>query len=104
VAADLTLPSLTTEYVQVAVQAQMNGEPYDPTGDTVQFAFVPGSGYPVMWYAGSWTTNVQGNFLAQCLVGPTGTVQLVPSTYTVWCEITDNPEVPVRPVGSLQIT
>lgn len=105
--ADTTVSSLSTEYVQVPIQAVVNGAPYDPTGDPVFMAFVPVgiSNYPVSWFGGSWSTTVQGNFLAQCLVGPgAGGVVLAPGFYTVWVKITDSPEVPVKPVGTVQIT
>ena len=104
-AADLALPSLTTQYVQVVVQAQYQGAPYDPTADEVQFAFVVGSGYPTTWYTGSWQTTIQSNYIAQCLVGPNGgAVALAPATYVVWLKILDVPETPVLSAGSLQIT
>lgn len=84
---------------------QSQGQPYDPVGDTVQFAFVVGNGYPQTWYTGSWTTNIQGVYLAQCLLGPlNGGVVLAPATYVIWVQITDNPEVPVQLAGSMQIT
>lgn len=103
--ADATISSLSTEYLQVPVQASLNGTPYNPTGDPVEFAFVTGSGYPVTWYPGSWVTTVQSIYLAQCLIGPqNGGVVLAPGTYTVWVQITDFPEIPVQPTGSLQIT
>lgn len=105
--ADVIISSLSTEYVQVPVQAIVNGAPYNPTSDTVQMAFVPvsSSNYPVSWFTGSWSTTVQGNFLAQCLVGPlNGGVILAPGTYTVWVKIIDSPEVPAKPAGTLQVT
>jgi hypothetical protein len=103
--ANQVINSLSTEYVQVSVQVQVGGTIANPTGDTVQFAFVPGSAYPVTWYAGSWITTVQGDFIAQCLVGPENSgVVLAPGMYTVWVQITDSPEVPIKPAGSLAIT
>lgn len=103
--ADLTVSSLSTVNIQVPVQASAEGAPYNPTSDTVQLAFALSSAYPVTWYTGSWTTTVQGNYIAQCLVGPANSgVVLAPGTYTVWVKITDSPEVPVLPAGSLQIT
>lgn len=103
--ADLVINSLSTEMVQVPVQVTQAGVPYNPTGDVVQFAFVVGSSYPATWYQGSWTTNLQGIYIAQCLVGPANSgVVLLPATYVVWIKITDNPEIPVRSAGSIQIT
>lgn len=106
-ASDFTLASASTENVQVPVQVYKAGQPYDPSLDTVQFAFITSGGQPVTgdYHAGSWTVNSQGIHLAQCLVGPANSgVVLAPGTYTVWVKITDTPEVPVRPAGTLAIT
>jgi hypothetical protein len=104
-AADITISSLSTEYVQVPVQATIMGVPYNPTADAVSLAFVVGNAYPTLWYAGSWVTTAQGNYLAQTLIGPAngGTV-LAPGTYNIYVKITDNPEVPVIPSGSVTVT
>lgn len=105
--ADTVISSLSTEYIQVPVQAIVNGAPYNPTSDTVYMAFVPvgSSNYPVTWYQGSWSTTVQGNYLAQCLIGPlNGGVVLPVGYYVVWVKVTDSPEVPVKPSGTVQIT
>jgi hypothetical protein len=107
----LTLSSLSTKYVQVPVEATVNGvSDYNPTGDAVALAFVPPGTNPGVsdWKAGSWQSVAASSgtvFLAQCLVGPgAGGVALVPGTYRIWVKITDNPEVPVDDVGILQIT
>lgn len=96
---------LSTAYVQTSVQASVGGTPYDPTSDSVAFAFVPPGTRPVSddWQAGSWDTNPAGTPLAQCLVGPADGVELARGLYGVWLRITDNPEVPIAPVGTLQI-
>lgn len=100
---------LSTQYVLVPVTATKAGVAYNPTGDSVQFAFmptatqVPGSGD---WVAGSWQTDTSSllyPYLAQCLVGPSGTVTLGIATYVMYVKITDNPEVPVLIAGQLQI-
>jgi hypothetical protein len=94
----------STMLVQVPIQATLDGEPYDPTGDVVSMAFVVGSGQPASFNSGSWQTTVQGYYLAQCLVGPeNGGVVLAPATYGIFVKIVDNPEVPILPAGSLQI-
>jgi len=98
------ISSLSLEYVQVVVQVTAGPNLYDPTGDEVQFAFVNGSAYPANWYTGSWTTNLQGSYIAECLVGPAGTITLAPAIWTVWVKITDDPEIPVRTAGTVTIT
>jgi len=95
--------------VPVPVAATSSGVSYNPTGDAVTFAFmptptqVPGSGD---WIAGSWET-VPGSLLypynARCLVGPAGNVTLGVGTYIMYLHITDNPTVPVKVAGQLQI-
>lgn len=101
-----SMSSLSTQNVLVPVRAFRQGQPYNPTADVVQMAFVSGWAEPQTWYTGSWawTTAVNGYYQAQCLVGPGGTVSLSQGTYAVWVKITDNPEIPVINAGSLVIT
>ena len=99
-----SISSLATEYVRYQITATIGGAAYTPTADTAQFAFVT-SGNPVTWYAGSWET-IGGQYFARVLVGPGvgGVVTLTAGTWNVWCKITDNPEIPVRLVGTLTVT
>jgi hypothetical protein len=105
----ISLSVLSTEFVQVPVSATVNGSSgYNPTADLVQMAFVA-TGNPAVsdWKTGSWQTVTSSGgpvFLAQCLVGPSGAAELAAGTYNIWLKVTDNPEVPVRQVGLLQIT
>lgn len=101
---------LSTEYVLIPVAATNAGAPYNPTNDTVQFAFMPNAvQQPVTsdWVNGSWET-VATNFIypynAKCLVGPSGSTALTLGVYAVFLKITDNPEIPVRAVAQLTIT
>jgi hypothetical protein len=107
--ASVTMSHLSTQYVQVPIQAIVAGQAYDPTSDTVQLAFMtawgaPGSGD---WKAGTWdTSTAPGIYLAQCLVGPGGTTTLAAGDYAIWVKITDSPhsaEVPVIQAGTLTI-
>jgi hypothetical protein len=100
---------LDTRYVAIPVSATgTTGLPIDPTGDTVQFAFMPtppgtspGNGD---WRAGSWASTSSGGYLAQCLVGPAnGGVALATGTYQIWLKVTDSPEIPVVTVDYLQV-
>jgi hypothetical protein len=101
----LTLPSLSREYVKVPVAATDSGTTVNPTTDVVQMAFPVAGVAPVSadWKTASWET-VSGLYFARCTVGPGGTVVLVVGLYDVWVKITDNPEIPVRLAGQLQIT
>jgi hypothetical protein len=96
-------------FVQASVRASVQGEPYNPTADVVEFAFTEVSGRPVTWYSGGWdgTGPISGStaYRAQVLVGPGSTgPTLTPGMYTVFIRITDNPEQPVIPVGQLTVT
>jgi hypothetical protein len=105
--ATVTQSVLSTQYVQVQVTVRSPAA-YDPTADTVQFAFTPLT-YPVTepsgWATGSWATFPGPAYWAQCLVGPgAGGTALSIGTYQGWVKITDNPEVPVMQPFTLQIT
>jgi hypothetical protein len=106
----ITQSALSREYVATAITATAAGTPINPTGDTVEFAFTAVSADPAPgdWKTGSWDgtqPRAPGNaYIAHCLVGPGGTVQLAVGKYTMWVRVTDNPEVPVIPFGLLHIT
>jgi|SwirhisoilCB3_FD_contig_21_5780961_length_550_multi_2_in_0_out_0_2 hypothetical protein len=104
------LNHLSTEYVLIPVSATKSGIPYNPTGDTVQFAFMPTSTQVPQntdWVAGSWdtdTSNVLYPYSAKCLVGPSGTINLGIGNYVIYIKITDNPEIPVLVGGQLSVS
>jgi hypothetical protein len=103
------LSSLSTDYITVTVKATGNtGQPLNPTGDAVAFAFKaenvnPGSGD---WNTGSWDTYlpVGSAYIAKILVGPAASVNPGVGTWVVWVKITDNPEIPVRQAMLLTIS
>lgn len=105
--ATLTKSRLDTSYVQVPIQAIFNGEAYDPMGDVVQLAFMTSWALPsdADWNTGAWSVSTApGIYLAQCLVGPSnGGVDLDVGTYTIWVQITDDPEIPVINAGTLAV-
>lgn len=97
------------EFVYAAVQAAVQGEPYNPTADVVEFAFPDVSGRPTTWYPGGWdgTGPISGStaYRAHILIGPGSTgPTLAPGKYAVFIRITDNPEQPVLPVGQIAVT
>ena len=101
---------LSTEYVLVPVAATKSGAIFNPTADTVQFAFMPQpTQVPQVsdWVSGSWDT-VSGNpiypYNAKCLIGPSGVITLGIGTYIIYVKITDSPEVPVLVAGQLQVS
>ena len=105
----ISLSQLATQYVFVPVSVTKEGLPYNPTGDTVVFAFMPtATQVPQLadWQSASWdtdTTNVLYPYSAKCLVGPAGAITLGIGTYIVYIKITDNPEIPVLIGGQLQV-
>ena len=104
------MSQLATLYWRVPVAATTSGTTYNPTGDTVQFAFmptatqVPGNSD---WVSGSWETGTASllyPYTARCLVGPAGTINPGLGTFYMYLKITDSPEIPVLIAGQLQIT
>jgi hypothetical protein len=105
------MSQLALEYVLIPVSATKSGSAYNPTGDSVQFAFMPTSTQVPQntdWVPGSWdanTSNVLYPYTAKCLVGPgSPAITLGLGTYVIYLKITDNPEIPVLVAGQLQIT
>ncbi|MEU5596683.1 hypothetical protein [Streptomyces sp. NPDC020298] len=104
-----TIDRDSREYVQAEVTVNVQGQPYNPTADVVEFAFASVGGRPSTWYAGGWdgTASIPGtnSYRAQVLVGPSsGGPALSPGRYAVWIRVTDSPERPVIPVGQLNVT
>lgn len=96
------------EYVRVPMASERAGAPYNPTGDTVVMAFIAGPAAPTSgdWKTASWDTDASTyppTYIAQCLVGPGGTVTLAAGTWTVWVKVTDSPEVPVKRAGQMKV-
>jgi hypothetical protein len=104
------MSQLATQYVFIPVQATKSGIAYNPTADTVQFAFMPQATQSPQvsdWVAASWDTNTTSviyPYSARCLVGPAGTITLGLGTYYMYLKIADSPEIPVLLGGILQIT
>lgn len=92
------------EEVPVAVTVPIG---INPTGTPPQMAFLvaPPPVQPTagQYINGTWQASVQP-FIALCLVGPGGAVQLAQGQYNVWLKITATPEVPVKWCGILQVT
>lgn len=107
----ITRSVLDTEYLPFSVLLEIDGQPYNPTGDRVEFAFMPVSPAPSSnpgpgdWHTGSWDTVAPNTYNAQVLVGPDngGVVLTQGVEYYVWIRITDSPEVVVRRQDVLQI-
>ena len=106
----LGISQLATLYYKVPVSATYEGESVDPTGLTVQFAFMPqASQVPADgdWVSGSWETiptSLLYPYSARCLVGPGGAITLGTGMYVAYTKITGSPEIDVEPVGYLEIS
>ena len=91
------------------VYARASGADVDPTSDTVQMAFLTGSGDPVSgdWETASWESDATFNpirYYARCIVGGTGsgaTAELARGTYHVWLKVVETTETIVERVGLL---
>ncbi|MGH3500282.1 MAG: hypothetical protein ACRDQA_05180 [Nocardioidaceae bacterium] len=93
---------MSTEYVTASVTAQV-----DITGSVINVALPSKGVEPVTWLTTEVTSVVQasGKWTAtyRVLVGPVGDVTLVAGKYDWWRKVTDNPEVPVANVGTLDV-
>jgi len=105
----ISMSHLSLKYYIVPVAATKAGASHNPTGDVVQFAFMPTATQvpgPSDLVSGSWDTNpssVLFPYSAKCLVGPGGTITLGIGTWVVYQKTTDSPEIPYDIVGYLQI-
>jgi hypothetical protein len=102
----LSLSVLSTQYVIVPLTILGPGAP-NPTSDPVSFAFKAAGTDPsgTDWISGEWVPEtLNGQYLMQCLVGPSGGTSLAIGSYVIWNKITDSPEVPVFQSGVLAIT
>lgn len=92
---------LSRDHVEAEVTATTpDGQPVDPVGLTVEFAFVAVGADPADedWHT---TEHLRGDVFG-VLVGPEALV-LDRGDYDTWHQITDNPERPVAPFGKLRI-
>jgi len=104
----LELMSGELRYILSECDVTKAGVTYNPTSDVIKWAFVP-LGTPVAsatWATGSWET-VGTVYYARCLVGcgaaVGGDVTLAAGTYTAYWKITDSPEIPIEPVGTVSV-
>jgi hypothetical protein len=108
----ITRSVLDTDYLAYPVVIiGVAGTRINPTGDAVQFAFMPnpananpGSGD---WHTGTWYTGANGSYYAQILVGPANS-GVVPQPagsglWNVWIKVTDSAQVPVWQQDTLQL-
>jgi hypothetical protein len=101
------ISALSRQLVQVPLTELVSGLPVDPTALPVWVAFKLGRQPPAApdWLTGSWSTSsVNGQYLAQVLVGPGGgLVTLTPGIWTVWLKVEADPEQPIIQVDSLTV-
>lgn len=97
---------LNLSRVRAEVQADSNGLPYDPRSATVEFAFIEGANTnpgSSDWKTANWDVTLIGTYVAECRVGPGGTVTLGVGEYFTWIRITDvtAAETPVECIGKI---
>lgn len=96
-------------YVKSAVRLRQSGAAVDPTGYTVQAAFLDDpDAAPVSgdWKTASWetdSTTSPATYYARCLVGASGAVTLVAGVYTMHVKVTGSPEMPVLKCGLVKV-
>lgn len=100
------IAAASVEYVRVPISATSSGAAVDPTGDTVQMAFLATSTAPASgdWKTASWETDASttpDTYYARCLVG--SAVTLTAGTYTVWVKVADSPETVMKRCGLLRV-
>jgi hypothetical protein len=112
----LSIYATSTEYVAVPVS---NNEGINLTVYNVQFAFLgpyanvaqaqqatPNTA--TVYHGGIWQTDVLGTppnqYVAACLVGPTGTVALTEGVYLVLVQIVATPQSPILYSGPLVVS
>jgi hypothetical protein len=97
-----TQSHLSTQYIQVTIQASTN-----PTSDTVQMAFPLPNVDPVSgdWKTASWVSDI-APYISQAMVGPgmAGVVDLSAGRYDIWVQITAGEEDVIFKAGSAVIT
>lgn len=97
--ADVSRPAESLEYVEATVTSDVTLD-----AQTVEFAILTAA--PVdgtTWTAGAWTGTAGTTRIARILVGPGGTLDPGVGSYTVFVRVTDTPEIPAIPSGSLQL-
>lgn len=109
----LPIAAISLQDVNVLWTSDLAGTVIDPTVTplVVQMAFPISSGninmpaQPVTWYAASWLAGgTSKGWVAQCLVGPGGTVTLTTGqSYDVWSKIQGSPEIPAMFAGVQQV-
>lgn len=100
------ISALSLERVRTSVFVTSNGTIYNPTHAAIAYAFLednrarPEAGD---WKPGTWDVTLTRTYMAECLVGPSGTVQLARGRYYRWLRITDpvSAETVIAQVGKL---
>lgn len=81
----------------------------DPTTCPVHAAFTLPPAKPVDedWTTAAWLSErgpFDTDYLATCLVGPGGAIELTVGLYDIYVKITSNPEIVIKKVGQLELS
>ena len=109
----LRVASTSQEDDRVQVTAKLLGAAYDPTGDSVWFAYLTGDSTPGAdddgWTVGRWETNTDPTgpaspyFAVVTLGGVDVTLAASTEPYRRWLKILDSGNAIIRPVGTLTV-
>ncbi|MGH3095114.1 MAG: hypothetical protein ACRDMV_03840 [Streptosporangiales bacterium] len=98
-----TIPAISIEYLHVPVNASVTLDE-----QTVEITALTGQGTvpdaSTTWTTAEWTGDAGESRTARILIGPDADLELAAGSYTVWCRVHDDPEVPVRAAGPLKLT
>lgn len=79
----------------------------NPTATPPEMAFLtsppPVQPSSLEWNSASWV-GTTSPYIAMCLVGPGGIIQLDEGTYYTWVKFTATPEIPVKYAGVLLVS
>lgn len=101
------LPAASTQRIGWMARATVAGATVDPTSATVEYAFTTGPDPATGdWKPGTWETipGPPRQYAARILIGPNQVADPGRGFWIVWVRVTDNPETPIRAIGTLTIT
>jgi hypothetical protein len=98
----LSVSAASTDFVEVEVSASES-----PVGYPVSFAFPTSHALSddpaTTWVGGSWRTDANGAYWAQCLVGPEGVVDLDRGLYLMYVKWELGGQKPAACAGTLEV-
>lgn len=99
----IRIPVTSSQFLAADISTITAGMGTNPTSYPVNFAFISGPTQPQQsdWKTGSWVSSNQP-YVAKIMIGPNG-LALSPGRYKIWVQVVTSSQVPVIPVGTLEI-